>query len=185
MIIDIENKNTDWSKLVNNYMEMVNLNITQIKTLSIIQIKNKINEWDRNQWYQSMEDKSTLELYRNNKKIIQEVKWMRNGYKYGIMMKARADALDLEWRVLNPNVGKICKLCNEEVETLEHFILKCVSLQEIRNQYIQLQWPSPENNKNILKNVLLFEIDEQYNFEYYVNMLYKLWRKRELLTKNI
>ena len=51
MIIDIENKNTDWSKHVNNYMEMVNLNIIQIKTLSIIQIKNKINEWDRNQWY--------------------------------------------------------------------------------------------------------------------------------------
>ena len=66
MIIDIENKNTDWSKLVNNYMEMVNLNITQIKTLSIIQIKNKINEWDRNQRYQSVEDKSTLELYRKN-----------------------------------------------------------------------------------------------------------------------
>ena len=87
-------------------MKMVNLNITQIKTLSIIQIKNKINEWDINQWYQSMEDKSTLELYRNNKKRIQEVKQMRNGYKYGITMKARADALDLEWRVLNPNAGQ-------------------------------------------------------------------------------
>ena len=95
MIIDIVNKNTDWSKQVINYMEMVNLNITQIKTLSIIKIKNKLNKWDRNQWYQSMEDKSTHELYRNNKKRIQ-VKQMRNGYKYSIMMKARADALDLE-----------------------------------------------------------------------------------------
>ena len=39
-------------------------------------------------------------------------------------------AIDLEWRVLNPNVRKIYKLCIREVETLEHFILKCVSLQE-------------------------------------------------------
>ena len=54
MIIDILNKNTDCNKQVNNYMGMVNLNITQIKTHSLIQIKNKINERNRNQWYQSM-----------------------------------------------------------------------------------------------------------------------------------
>ena len=39
-----------------------------------------------------------INQYLNYIEIIQ-VKWMRKQvwYKYGIMMKARADALDLEW----------------------------------------------------------------------------------------
>lgn len=41
-----------------------------------------------------MQDKPTLELYRNNKNVSQ-VKLMRNGYKYGIMMTAKVNALDL------------------------------------------------------------------------------------------
>ena len=48
-------------------------------------------------------------------------------------MKARVDALDLEWGVLNLNVDKMCKLCNKAVETLEYFILKYLIS---RNQYI-------------------------------------------------
>ena len=53
-----------------------------------------------------MEIKSTLEFYRNNKSLISEVKWMRNRYKHGIMMKTRADCLELEWRVRNTEVRK-------------------------------------------------------------------------------
>ena len=54
-----------------------------------------------------METKYTLEFYRNNKSLISKAKWMRNGYKYRTMMKARADCLELEWRVL-----KLKKLAN-------------------------------------------------------------------------
>ena len=56
-----------------------------------------------------MENKSTLKLLRENKNIISQVKWMRNGNKYSTMVKARSDPLDLEWRTRNPQVGKTCK----------------------------------------------------------------------------
>ena len=77
----------------------------------------------------------------------------------------------------------MCKLCNEEVETLEHFILKCILLQEIRNQCIKLQWLSPENYKNILKTVLLFQIDEQYNCKYYINIKQAPLEEKRIINK--
>ena len=56
----------------------INLNISRIKNMKLNAIKNKIHEWD----------KSTLRLYRENKNIINQARWMRNGNKYSTMMIA-------------------------------------------------------------------------------------------------
>ena len=159
-------------------MSTLNLNLNSIQTLSINSIKNKIYDWDRIQWSNTMETKSTLEFYRNNKSLISEIKWMKNGYKYGIMMKARADCLELEWRVRNTEVEKICKLCNIEIETLKMVILTCNILQEFRNQYIHLQLPSNRESSELLKITLLFDKDKNYNYEYFIDLLHRLWGKR-------
>ena len=37
----------------------------------------------------------------------------------------------------NKQTSSTCLLCNEEPETLEHFILSCKALENIRNKYIQ------------------------------------------------
>ena len=69
-----------------------------------------------------MEIKSVPEFYRNNKSLISKPKWMKNEYKNGIMMQAKAVCLKLEYRVLNTEVRKFFKLCNIETETLKHLI---------------------------------------------------------------
>ena len=185
MIKDLEKKQTDWVKQVYKYLDKVKLDINQIKSLSINLIIKKIHEWDLCQWQENMTLKSTLTLYRNNKNMFSEVKWMKNGYKYSIMLRARSDSLDLEWRVLNLSVGKLCKLCMLEIETLEHFLLFCNKLQVIRNNYIHLQWPAVQNKQDIIKKILLFEEDEGFNYIYFIDMLYKIWNKRENLLKEI
>ena len=42
-------------------MNKINLNLNLNKSMTSDMIKNKIYEWDTNHWYQSMQNKSTLE----------------------------------------------------------------------------------------------------------------------------
>ena len=100
---DLEKKITKWAVKVHEYMEDTNLTLTQIRLLSKDQIKRKINEWDRDRWLNSMQEKSTLMRYRENKTQVQECTWLKNGYQYSLMMRARADALNLKWRKIDPN----------------------------------------------------------------------------------
>ena len=166
-------------------MKKINLNLNQIKTMTSDMIKNKIYEWDKNQWYQGMNNKFTLEMYRNNKNTICQVNWMKNGVRYSTMMKARSDSLDLEWRVQNTNTGKLCKLCLLENETLEHFLLTCTKLQDFRKQFIHLQWPLNLDKGKIMQIILLFVKDKDFNDEYFINMIQYLWNKRQILMKDV
>ena len=66
--------------------------------------------FDNNEWSVSLQNKSTLELYRNHKKQIDEEKWFKNGNKYSIMMKCRSDTLSLYWRNRTNELEKLCPL---------------------------------------------------------------------------
>ena len=51
---DIQNSETNWTKIVITYMNTIKLNLNLIKTMTYIyMITNKIYEWDKNQWYKS------------------------------------------------------------------------------------------------------------------------------------
>ena len=183
VLFDIQKKESDYAKLVIKYLSDLGLTINQIKELKVSQIKNKIYDYDKILWIQGMQSKSTLTMYRNNKQEIREEKWMKNGQKYSTMMKIRSNSLKLSWREFNNAADKICSLCSIEIETVEHFMLDCNKLNELRNEYIHLQLPRNENRANLINTVLLFHKDELFSQEYFINMMQRLWNHRNLLLK--
>ena len=77
-----------------------------------------------------MQNKSTLTIHRNNIQEIKKEIWMENEQKCNTMMKIRSNSLKLRWREFNNAADKSCNLCSTEVETLEHFMLDCIKLND-------------------------------------------------------
>ena len=98
------------------------------------------------------------------------------------MMKARANALKLNWRNQGTEEVKKCPLCNQQTETIEHFLIGCDELQETRNKYTILQRPINNNPDSIINKMLLFDPDES-NINYFVNIIADLWQKRKLILQ--
>ena len=76
-------------------------------------------------------------------------------------------------------------MCNEGEETLQHFIISCSSLNDIRISFIQLQRPHNINVDDIIRKVLLFEQDNEFSTEYYIDLVYKLWIHRKKIINEI
>ena len=69
----------------------------------------------------------------------------------------------------------MCDLCGgSEVETLEHFLLDCVSLEEVRRGRGMQGVPVEE--------VLLFEVGEETCVGDLRSYIGELWRRRKQLT---
>ena len=130
-----------------------------------------------------MNNKTLLTLYRTHKNNIEEIKWFRNGFQYSLMMKARADALKLNWRNHGDPSNMICKLCNTHNETLEHFLIDCNVLQTVRNKHTILQRPIIENKETLISKILLLDLDED-NIQYYLSIITQLWTTRNQLLNN-
>ena len=172
---DFENELTPWLKTVKSYLKDLKLALNDVLFLSDQLITDKIYAEDSKLWRQDIESKVTLNLYRN-KLEISEIKWFRNHPKYYIMMRARSNTLDLEWRNRNTNENKTCKLCNLEIETLSHFLLNCYILQDIRNSCSPFQLPRIENDLELLKELLLFENKYGIKPHFYIDLLCNLWQ---------
>ena len=179
--IEIRN-NSKWYKITHEYMNKINLTQEDLRDTSNQRIKNLINEWDTLKWKTQMINKKTLTIYRTRKRNIREEKWFNNNRKCNIMMKARSDTLQLGWREFGMDDTKICKMCNIEIETLEHFLLDCQELQETRNFFIELQRPLIKDRNNLIGRMLIFE--DEGKTEYYLKLLEKLWIERERKLKD-
>ena len=182
---EITKKETDWSKNVIKYMTELKLNPTRLTLLSKEQIKKEIFKWDSNLWKEQLSNKTTMTRYRSQKESIQETSWFRNGFKHSLMMRARADVLNLKWRNHGENNNsndKTCSLCLQADETLDHFLLDCNNLQDIRNQHIILQRPANIDREEIINKLLLFNIENEQT-EYYLQLLLQLWTSRTKLLK--
>lgn len=84
-----------WIKLVKSYMSRMRLSIDNIVDMTPQQLKDYINRKESEEWREGMNNKSSLALYKDHKKQIDEVKWFRNGIKWNIMVKARTNTLKL------------------------------------------------------------------------------------------
>ena len=177
-----EDGRSKWIIKVEEYMREIGIDYKFIQDMKVNEIKGKINEWDTREWINGLNTKSTMKLHRRFKNEIREEKWFRNGYKWSIMMNARADTLKLRWREWMTSDGKVCTICRSSEETLEHFILDCQGLQEVREKYIELQRPMVEDREEVMANVLMYDKCSWTKKEYYVDMIYELWNER---TKRI
>ena len=129
-----------------------------------------------------MEKKSTLKLYRIDKKEVGEEKWFKNGKKWTIMMKARSDTLKLRWREWGVNEEKECLLCRGGIEDLQHFLLDCVKLENVRSKYLELMRPRREDSELIMRIILMMNGCDRQPV-YYVNLIWDLWRERGRLIE--
>ena len=100
-------------------------------------------------------------------------------------MECRGNSLNLNWRNRICDTDKLCPLCKEEIENLNHFLLRCQKLQSIRNTCLHLQFLRESNCNEgfFLSLILLFENDHEYDKEFYINLVNKLWLKRNEIIK--
>ena len=181
---ELDSRKTDWSKIISKYLIEYNINMQTILNNSKELLKNKINTIDERNWKNNMNNKTSLARYRINKTKIEEIKWFRNSFKFSILMRARADALNLNWRRSIQN-DKTCKLCQINDETLKHFLLDCTKLQTTRNRFIELQLPRIQNDDKIINKLLMFEIDNDSDPDTYADIILQLWQHRKKLTEEL
>ena len=145
-----------------------------------------IKELDSDLWKDEIQKKSTLEKYliwKDN--IKEEEKLYGNGLDSAILFRARTNTLDLQWRKKFIGEDTKCKLCQEEEETLEHFLLECKELNNKRNECLLLMRPYPENKEILIKKLLLFNWENEEEIFRNRKILHKLWKLREMKLKEI
>ena len=169
---------TKYMKKIKTYMKTMNVNLNAIEEMSKQKIKEKINQIDTDNWKAEMGEKETLKIYREYKEKISEIKWYDNTLETKLIIKARTDTLELNWR--NKHKGKDVKcICNYEEETLEHFLLDCEIYSEIRKKYNFMQQPYIENRKELLANILIFQVDIKSEIEIRKSYILNIWRTRK------
>ena len=162
-------------------MNLLNIDIEKLKEESRGSIEERIRKWDKEEWRKDMETKSTLEIYRRNKRDIREVDWFRNGRKYSVMIKARSNTLRLNWRERQVE-NKVCLLCRKEAETLKHFLMDCEVLQGMRNECVWLQLPRIEKEDEVMERMLLFSESAASDTMKMLNIVDRMYSSRNKIV---
>ena len=125
----------------------MNISVDEIKNNNKEWITEKIRLWDEELWRKENLKRKTLEIYNKFKIHIQEEEYY-NEESSLIIFKMRSNTLRLNDR--NRHVGgNISCVCGHEIEDLEHFLLDCPKLEEVRMKILKLQRPQEENGKEL------------------------------------
>lgn len=97
-------------------------------------VQKRVRESETAEWRLAMGEKSTLQLYRDNKTAICREAMFHDSTDGGLLFEARAGALrTLTYRrryESSPDVQAArCRVCGEAEESIEHIVLLCDSLQ--------------------------------------------------------
>ena len=172
---NLERKADEWSKQVLENMRILQIDgVAQLQRMSSRELEGRVRDWEKMQWQEEMEGMSTLRLYRNFKKEIQEERMYDNTFESVLLFRARANCLKLGWRKRFEGKSVECDMCGEPEETLEHFIGVCKALEEVREQH-GVQGVAVEE-------VLLLTGGRSVNgMKRYIK---ELWSRRDYLLKN-
>merc|ERR1712002_296297 len=99
-----------------------------------------IRNFDTENWVKEIEKKTSIPIYRND-------------FSSTLLFQARSNTLSLNIENRFRNESTICELCKVEGENMEHFILKCRSLDGSREKNF-LEKFKDMNNEDILGNLL-------------------------------
>ena len=135
-------------------------------------------------WRKHAKEESTLEIYYKYKTEIKEIKWYNNKEDAKLMINARLNTLDLNWRNKIKNESTKCELCNNSNENLEHFILHCEQYKDIRRQYTFMQQPYKQDTEEHIAEILLLKEERKQTEEkkIYIQRIWKL-RQEQLKTR--
>ena len=100
-------------------------------------ISQRVADKGLDKWKSGMEGKKTLEYYKN--KELPKVETIYDGSFNGVLFfKARTLSLEVKSRTYrwSEDQSKICQVCCQEEESLQHLLAECVGYQEIRSAFI-------------------------------------------------
>ena len=174
--MDFQNKLTKFTKTTQKYMNEINISKNSLLNKTNTQIKEIIKQVDSARWTEEKNNKTTLEIYNRFKTNIKEENHLYDNSEDSIILfRARTNTLPLNWRnIYKPNPienEQICPVCKREIETLEHFLLKCEETMNIRQRH---QIWEHENHNERLENILCFgkSVDGK-------KLLKELWSERK------
>ena len=165
-------RNTEWIKETRKCLRWAGIEEEEMKTISKKAVKGRVAEKVRQEWIEEMEGKSSLRIYRKFKTEMKEEDY-EGGVESRVWFGARARSLKLGCRRWNGE-GAECRLCGEEREDDEHFLLECGELEQIRNEAIELQRPRREEVDEVVGGFLFGEGGRESR-----RVLYRMWRRRE------
>ena len=106
----------------------------RLRMMSKEQLKERVLKIDTMEWKRSMDEKSTLYIYRRYKEGVKEENIYRNDGPSVSLYRARDNVMGLNDfnRHQREEIRRetLCGICGEEVEDLCHFVLRCKGLEE-------------------------------------------------------
>ena len=173
-------KSNPWKKKLDDYMYKSGIKFDEIQYLSQEEIKKKTRRYDNKLWKEELDQKVTLDRYRIYKKQIKQEDIYDNRFESILLFKARIRTLNLNIERRHKGGDTVCELCREGDETDIHFILECKKLSDRRDLNLLQKYRGKE--KDTIIGELLFK---EKDVERVKIMLGKIWRRREVLRKQI
>ena len=174
MVTQMEEGYTRWAKTTNTYLHQIKLKLEDMNTVIKGEIKEYMRKWDEEKWKEEMESKTSIKIYRKYKLHIEEDQIYDNTQASTILYQARTNTLQLSDRNRFGKESTACKLCKAEIEDLEHFLLHCQTLNNVRQEINTLQQPYIEDHDKIMMDFLF----NQEEMEARKEGLYQMWKCR-------
>ena len=173
--MELENNKGTWKMNSERICNKYQLDKNEFKNLKKKELTDKIRKFETASWKEEMTKKKTLELYRKYKSQIKQEEDYYNDNKSKIWFQVKTNCLFFKKK----NENNKCKICKEGNEDLNHFILYCNKLSEIRKQHDAFQRPHIENENELLSNIIYKNEDK----EGIKAIVEKMWIKRLTLLK--
>ena len=176
------NAGNPWNRGLNKSLEKVGISYEELIEMSKLEIKRKVREWDSRKWREGLSRKSSVKIYRENKKEVKEDKVYDNRKPSQILFQARANCMALNERNRHREGGETrCEICDEgEMENLGHFLLACEALDSERDDEL-VERNCGATAEEWIGNILWREED----MEKVKEMMGKMWQKRRVLRKRL
>ena len=176
----IHSNRNSWGNRLKSDLKETRMDIKDLQEMSKAEIRKRIREIDKEEWQKELEGLSSLKIYRDNKKDIQDEGIYENSEASMYLCRARTNSLELNSRThFLRNGNRICDLCEEE-ETLEHFLINCEYLETKRNYELLSKYEKESKEETV--GSLLFKMEKE-DLEPLKEMLSQMWKKRDQLIK--
>ncbi|XP_043202706.1 uncharacterized protein LOC122370834 [Amphibalanus amphitrite] len=179
----LEEKGTKWARMIITHLETLNLNQGDLRNMKKEELNKKMISWDDKRWKEEVETKTSLKVYKRWKLKIKEDDVYDNTPQSRILFQARTDTLPLNARKKFTKERTNCALCEAENEDINHFLLECPVLNEVRVNHRELQQPYLEDKEEVIMRFLFDK--ERRNMEEKKQILYSMWTLRTKRQKEL
>ena len=179
ILLDMEDRKFAWFLETEKYAEELKIDLRRINDVTKKQINDRAQHYDEQVWNEERQEKSSLTHYNRMKPKLKEEKFYDNSFASVLLYKARTNTLPLNDRGRHVNGDTSCGLCGEGIEDLQHFLLRCPMLMDVRASDLRLQRPFGAEEEDVITTYL----SEEAEIEKSKEILYLMYMKREKLKE--